>query len=661
MNKTLKDRCLKEVELLKIVDHPNVVKFYDSFIFENELYIATEFADKGDLRKYLKRRIMEKDPLDELQVFDLIKQISLGLNHLHEKRVIHRDLKPANILMFSEGKIKIGDLGLGRELSDSSLSAFSVVGTPLYMSPELITKSGYDFRTDIWSLGCITYELLNLKPPFLVDKNIEKLNSQILSADYQKLSNNTFSNEVRNLVDKMLQVKANDRIPISQIISNIESILDTIESKTRIDPFIVMEDILEKLKLLDYENNYCKKFKKETFTKYTFSCNVFGKPNTPGVLSFDNKNSGMNNFPQFKAFYDICKWLIYIIENRIKLSNLYLEEISNNIFDNKTKLTIDELLKVLIEKLKELGIKLLDNAKLTNGFGEGVCLIITQLIDKILINQNFEFKQPNFKNLEKSKKKNMSSKEKIQNKTENFKSSQINIPLVETILTLNDEIKINDRSKVTSQSSNLTKDTNYSDKNTKLDEEIDNFLSNNIYEHISTNFTNKQQLANLSENFLSKTVKENLNNLLIFEDESIKQLKKYENLLNSQSQNELIYNGYNSDYLKLIGTVESIKNKNLINEKLNIRVDDLIESKNMLEDKIKKLKSNKIIADSFSDVDVDKMKKAILEITKMIKNINLSSSLKSNYILSNYICYENNKKYINDEKTDEEGLYDEIT
>ena len=98
MNKTLKDRCLKEVELLKVVDHPNVVKFYDSFIFENELYIATEFADKGDLRKYLKRRIMEKDPLDELQVFDLIKQISLGLNHLHEKRIIHRDLKPANII-----------------------------------------------------------------------------------------------------------------------------------------------------------------------------------------------------------------------------------------------------------------------------------------------------------------------------------------------------------------------------------------------------------------------------------------------------------------------------------------------------------------------------------------------------------------------------------
>lgn len=122
----------------------------------------------------------------------------------------------------------------------------------------------------------------------------------------------------------------------------------------------------------------------------------------------------------------------------------------------------------------------------------------------------------------------------------------------------------------------------------------------------------------------------------------------------------MIYNGYNSDYSKLIGIVDSIKDKNLIREKLTNRVDDLIESKNILEDKIKKYKSNKIIMDSFSDADADKMKNAILEISKMIKNINLSSSLKSNYILSNYICYENNKKYINDE-TDEEGLYDEIT
>lgn len=101
---------------------------------------------------------------------------------------------------------------------------------------------------------------------------------------------------------------------------------------------------------------------------------------------------------------------------------------------------------------------------------------------------------------------------------------------------MNDEIKINDRSKVTSQSSNLTKDTNYSDKNTKLDDEIDNFLSNKIYEQISVDSTNKQKLVNLSENFSSKTIKENLYNLLIYDDDSLKQLKKYENLFNSQKQ-----------------------------------------------------------------------------------------------------------------------------
>lgn len=667
MNKTLKDRCLKEVELLKNVDHANVIKFYESFIFENELYIATEFADKGDLRKYLKKRIIEKDSLDELQVFDLIRQICLGLNHLHEKRIIHRDLKPANILMFSEGKVKIGDLGLGRELSDSSFSAFSLVGTPLYMSPELINKSGYDFRTDIWSLGCITYELLTLKPPFFVEKNIEKLNFQICSADYQKLSSNNFSNEVRNLVDKMLQVNPNDRTTILQTISNMEMILDTIESKTRIDPFIVMEDILEKLKLLDYENTYCRKFKKETFTKYTFSCNVFGKPNTPGVLSFENKNSGMNNFPQFKAFYDLCKWLIYIIENKIKLNNLYLEEISPNIFDNKSKLSIEELLKNLLEILKQLGIKVLDNAKLTNGFGEGVCLIITQLIDKILINQNFGFKQPNFFNLEKSKKKQQQSKEKSQNlKSDNNKqyvqnqnNLQNSIPLVEAILSFDEEKFMKDRSKVNSQSSNLTKDTNYTDKNYRLDEEIDLLFPNDYYENIETNITSiKSKFKTLSINFSVKLKNEEITRNLHFNDESIKEMKKYENLFNSKS--DYIYKDYGKDIESLNQTFEKIKSNKNVKNNIEDNINKLIEKKEILQNKIDKYKKNGLFTNMNNNISSEEIIKSIKHLQTMIVNKSISSSIKNSEIIRNFQNIEANKKYIK-ENTDEEGLFDEIT
>jgi len=85
---------------------------------------------------------------------------------MHDKRIMHRDLKPANIFISSDGSLKVGDLGLGRIFSSETVQAYSKVGTPLYMSPELLQSEGYDMKSDVWSLGCIIYELCELKSPF---------------------------------------------------------------------------------------------------------------------------------------------------------------------------------------------------------------------------------------------------------------------------------------------------------------------------------------------------------------------------------------------------------------------------------------------------------------------------------------------------------------
>ena len=88
---------------------------------------------------------------------------------MHDKRIMHRDLKPANIFVASSGQLKIGDLGLGRVFSSGTMEAYTKVGTPLYMSPELLKGEGYDTRSDVWSLGVICYELAELKSPFRKD------------------------------------------------------------------------------------------------------------------------------------------------------------------------------------------------------------------------------------------------------------------------------------------------------------------------------------------------------------------------------------------------------------------------------------------------------------------------------------------------------------
>lgn len=123
-----------------------------------------------------------------------MKQISSALQHMHEKRIMHRDLKPANIFISNDNSLKIGDLGLGRSFSSETLEAYSKVGTPLYMSPELIQDSGYTENADVWSLGCICYELAELKSPFrnkeekmsLMDlfDNITKCNYKALDPRY---------------------------------------------------------------------------------------------------------------------------------------------------------------------------------------------------------------------------------------------------------------------------------------------------------------------------------------------------------------------------------------------------------------------------------------------------------------------------------------------
>lgn len=81
---------------------------------------------------------------------------------------MHRDIKPANVLVGSSGSLKIGDLGLGRQLSEQTMEAFSKVGTPYYVSPEVVRGAGYDWKSDVWSLGCLLYELASLRSPFEV-------------------------------------------------------------------------------------------------------------------------------------------------------------------------------------------------------------------------------------------------------------------------------------------------------------------------------------------------------------------------------------------------------------------------------------------------------------------------------------------------------------
>ena len=179
-----------------------------------------EWAEKGDLKLVIKKAMEEDINFPEKRIVEYISQIAGALQHMHEKRIMHRDLKPANIFIDNNTDLKIGDLGLSRQLSSQTFEAFSRVGTPLYMSPEVLQGKGYDWKSDVWSMGCIAYELCMLRSPFRQDDkenlSLYDLFQRITKGQFPPL-NDKYSPELRGIVEGMLKLDPDQRLSIDMV------------------------------------------------------------------------------------------------------------------------------------------------------------------------------------------------------------------------------------------------------------------------------------------------------------------------------------------------------------------------------------------------------------------------------------------------------------
>jgi len=231
---------LNEIKILLMNENEYLLKCYDLFIHNKKLCIITEYVDGGDLENYTKnKRLKEED------VIKIFLKICVGINSLHHNRIIHRDIKPANILITKEGQIKICDFGICKFLDYNKVTNTSI-GTPFFMSPEQMTQQYYDYKIDVWGIGCVLFYLVYNKYPFH-GNNMHQLKNNI-----------RYLNPFNNLRNKIPFISNNNRFRLEQI---LREMFEKNKQK-RMDLNLFLENSKELLAFYNIENNKqkCKQY-----------------------------------------------------------------------------------------------------------------------------------------------------------------------------------------------------------------------------------------------------------------------------------------------------------------------------------------------------------------------------------------------------------------
>ena len=213
-----KENSLNEVRILASVKSNFVVSYKEAFFDEkdNTLCIVMEFADRGDLYQKIVQHKKSAQFFEESDIWQIFIQLVKGLKALHDLKILHRDMKSANVFLFSNGSAKLGDLNVSK-VARRGLG-YTQTGTPYYASPEVWKDKPYDNKSDVWSLGCVLYEMITLRPPFRA-QDMEGLFKKVCKGQYNRIPDR-FSDDLFTIVQFLLQVNPATRPSCEQILNH---------------------------------------------------------------------------------------------------------------------------------------------------------------------------------------------------------------------------------------------------------------------------------------------------------------------------------------------------------------------------------------------------------------------------------------------------------
>ena len=213
-----REGALNEIRILASLSHPNIIGYKEAFFDENSktLNIVMEYADDGDIDKKIKDNLQKGNMFSEKTLWSWIIQILKGLKYLHDNKIMHRDLKCANIFLMKTGLLKLGDLNVSK-IAKLGITQ-TQIGTPYYISPEVLEEKPYNNKCDVWSVGCIIYEMCTLRPPFR-GTSLTELYRNIKNGYYTPISN-YYSKDMKDLISMMLVVDSHKRASVDDILNS---------------------------------------------------------------------------------------------------------------------------------------------------------------------------------------------------------------------------------------------------------------------------------------------------------------------------------------------------------------------------------------------------------------------------------------------------------
>ena len=219
LNKKEQQNSVNEVRILASVNHPNVIGYKEAFWDDNEntLNIVMEYADDGDLQTKIIKMRKEGGMFQEDLIWSYSIQMIEGLKALHDKKIMHRDLKSANIFLVKDKhQCKLGDMNVSKVIKEKEL--LTQTGTPYYASPEVWRDEPYSYKSDLWSIGCVIYELCALRPPFK-GKDLDELFMNVCKGKVERISR-VYSDDLWKMILMLLKVDVNKRCDCDKFLNS---------------------------------------------------------------------------------------------------------------------------------------------------------------------------------------------------------------------------------------------------------------------------------------------------------------------------------------------------------------------------------------------------------------------------------------------------------